>query len=250
MMRQGLAARTIAADGDPAASQRAPASAARRAAPWLAIGLAAYCVTLVITLPARFLFAADPRWAVAGTIWNGEAVVDGAYRLEWRWAPWRSLASLAFAADVRMTGTGTDLTGAATVSPGGTLLEGFAGSGGGGLLAAFGPRLPFACDAPLTITLRQLRIAGPRSEATGEILSDAGSCTAIGGGQPNPVPALVTRLLPLPDGTTRIETTPAKGSRVRFFEGQIAAGRLHLALTPAGAAALPFAQGLVIDEAM
>ncbi|QJU56360.1 hypothetical protein HL653_07615 [Sphingomonas sp. AP4-R1] len=250
-MRQGLAAETATAGGDPAASQRAPvAGAIRRAWPWLAIGLAAYLVALIVTVPARFILSGDPRWAVAGTLWNGEAVVDGAYRLEWHWAPWRSLASLAFAADVRMTGAGTDLAGAATVSPGGTLLEGFAGSGGGGLLSAFGPRLPFACDAALTITLRQLRIAGTRSEATGEIASDAGSCTAIGGGQPNPVPALITRLLPLPDGTTRIETTPAKGSRVRFFEGRIAAGRLHLALTPAGAAALPFAQGLVIDEAM
>jgi hypothetical protein len=221
----------------------------RRAWPWLAIGLAAYLVTLVITLPARFLLSGDPRWAVAGTIWNGEAVVDGAVRVQWRWAPWRSLASLAFATDVRMTGAGTDLAGSATIGLNSTLLEGFSGAGDGGLLSAFGPPLPFACDAALNITLNRLRSAGTRSEALGEIGSAPGTCTPLTGGQPNPVPALVTRLQPQSDGTTRIVTTRS-GQRVPLFEGRIAAGRFHLAPTPAGIAALPFVQGLVIDEAM
>ncbi|WP_303540192.1 hypothetical protein [Sphingomonas natans] len=222
----------------------------KHAWPWLAIGLAAYLLALIVTFPARFVLGADPRWIVTGTVWTGEAVVDGAYRVQWRWAPWRSLASLAFAADVRMTGNATDLAGSAMVSPGGTLLEGFAGSGDGGLLAAFGPALPFACDSPLQINLKRLRIAGPRSEAIGDIRSAAGSCTPLGGGQPNPVPALATRLLPLPDGTTRIETAPIGRERDHFFEGQIAGGRLHLTPTPAGIAALPFIRGLVIDESM
>jgi hypothetical protein len=221
----------------------------KRAWPWLAIGIAAYLVTLIVTFPARFVLSGDPRWAVAGTMWNGEAVVDGAYRVQWRWAPWRSLASLAFAADVRMTGSGTDLAGSAIVGPSSTLLDGFSGSGDGGLLSAFGPSLPFACTTTLSVNLKRLRIAGTRSEAMGEIGSEAGTCTSIGGGQPNLVPALVTRLLPMPDGTTSIVTTAA-GQRVRLFEGKIAAGRLRLAPTQAGIATLPFVQGLVIDEAM
>lgn len=246
-MRQRLAAGTEAAGADPAARQRAPL--ARRIGPWLAIGIAAYVVTLIVTLPARFLVSGDPHWAVAGTLWNGEAVVDGAYRLQWRWAPWRSLASLAFAADVRMTGNNTDLAGAATLSPNTTLLEGFSGTGDGGLLAAFGPTLPFACDATLRIDLKRLKIAGSRSEASGEIASEAGACTAIAGGRPNTLPALVTRLQPRADGTTSIVTTPA-GQRVPLFEGAIAAGRLHLAPTRAGTNTLPFVQGLVIEEPM
>lgn len=249
-MRQGLAAPKAEAGDDPAASQRAPFAMAKRAWPWLAIGIAAYLVTLIVTFPARFVLSGDPRWAVAGTIWNGQAVVDGAYRVPWRWAPWRSLASLAFAADVRMTGGGTDIAGSAAVSPGGTLLEGLAGSGDGGLIAAFAPNLPFTCAAALQINLRRLRIAGTHSEAMGEIGSEAGSCTAIGGGQPNPVPALVTRLQPQPDGTTRIVIAPATRQHDHLFEGAIAAGRLRLAPTPAGIARLPFVQGLVIDEAM
>jgi hypothetical protein len=248
-MRRAPAAERAAADADPAARQFAPIARARRAWPWLALGLAAYLVTLVITLPARFLLSGDPRWAVAGTIWNGEAVVDGAVRVQWRWAPWRSLASLAFAADVAVTGAGTDLAGSASVGPNSTLLEGFSGAGDGGLLSAFGPPLPFACDATLSINLKRLSIAGARSEAFGEIGSEPGTCTPLAGGQPNPVPALVTRLQPMPDGTTRIVTTRS-GQRVPLFEGQIAAGRFHLAPTQAGIATLPFVQGLVVDEAM
>jgi hypothetical protein len=246
-MQRGLAAGIAAADADPAARQRTPLARMRRAWPWLAIGIAAYLIALIVTVPARFVLPADPRWAVAGTVWSGEAVVDGAYRVQWRWAPWRSLASLAFAADIRLTGNGTDLAGAATFGPSGTLLDGLAGSGDGGLLAAFGPRLPFACESALQIQFRRLRIAGVRSEGAGEIASGAGTCTPLGGGQPAPLPALVTRLLPMPDGTTRIETTSA-GQRVRLLEGSIAAGRLHLAPTTAGLTQLPFLQGLAIDE--
>jgi len=221
-----------------------------RAWPWLAIGVAAYLVTLIITFPARFVLSPDPRWAVAGTVWNGEAVVDGAYRVQWRWAPWRSLANFAFAADVRMTGNATDLAGSATVSPGRTLLEGFSGSGDGGLLSTFGPRLPFACDAALQINLKRLIIAGTRSEAIGDIRSDAGACTSLSGGQPNAVPALAARLQPQPDATTRIDVAAAGRRRAHLFEGTIVAGRLRLAPTQAGIATLPFVQGLVIDEAL
>lgn len=249
-MQRGLAAEIAAADADPAARQRTPLRAVKQAWPWLAIGLAAYLVTLIVTFPARFVLSGNPRWAVAGTVWTGEAVVDGAYRVQWRWAPWRSLASLAFAADVRMTGSGTDLAGSAIVGPSSTLLEGFSGTGDGGLLSAFGPALPFACETTLRINLKRLKIAGLRSEAIGEIGSEAGACTPIGGGQPNAVPALASRLFAMPDGTTRIETAPAGRQRDHFFEGQIAGGRLHLAPTPAGIAALPLVQGLVIDEAM
>lgn len=249
-MQKGLTAGIAAAGADPSARQRTPLTRLRAAWPWAAIGIAAYLVTLIVTFPARFVVSAGPRWAVAGKVWDGEAVVDGAYRVQWRWAPLRSLANLAFAADVRVTGTGTDLAGSATLGPNSMLLEGLAGTGDAGLLAALGPRLPFACEAPLQINLKRLFVAGTRSDAAGDMRSAAGTCTPLGGGQAHALPALAIRIMPMPGGATRVDVADIARPRIPLFEGGIAAGRLRLALTPAGATTLPFAQGLVIDEAM
>lgn len=214
-----------------------------------AIGGAAFLLAAVAELPARFVVSPGPRWAVAGTAWNGEAVIDGAYRLQWRWAPWRSLANLAFAADIRLDGSAADIAGAATKVRGGYLFEGLSGRGDGTLLNALAT-LPFACDAPLEIDMPRLLIAGARSAAVGEIRAEPGTCRSITAPAGVMLPALLARASRGPSGDTTFAVAPAGQGRLRLIEGGIAGGRLHLALTPAGRAALPFAQGLAMDEAL
>ncbi len=125
-MRQGPIA---IAGADPDSSQSYPLEERLRWRRFAALGLAAYIVALVATLPARFAVDWGPGWQVAGTIWHGEAVRDGAYRLSWRWAPLRSLAALAFAADVRFEGGGIDIAGSVTARGGQLRFDGPSGRG-------------------------------------------------------------------------------------------------------------------------
>lgn len=249
-MRQGLTAEIEAADADPAARQRTPLPRFRRALPWLAVGTAAYLVTLIATFPARFVVDLGPRWVVSGTVWTGEAVVDGAYRVEWRWAPWRSLAAFAFAADVRVTGSGTDLAGSATEAPGRLVIEGLTGQGDGGLLAALGPHLPFVCDTSLQVAIDRMILSPTRSEARGRIGSERGSCTPVGGGTASPLPPLMTTLQPISDTVSAITVAEPGRDRVHLFEGQIGGGRIRLTPTRTGVATLPFARAVNVDEAL
>lgn len=251
-MPQGLGAELAGADADPSARQILPVGETRRRrrAPFVAIGAAAFLVALIAELPARFVVSPGSRWAVAGTVWNGEAVLDGAYRLQWRWAPWRSLASLAFAADIRLDGGGTDIAGSATRVGGGYLFEGLSGRGDGGLLGTLATALPVACDAPLQIDMPRLLVAGARSSAAGEIRMEPGVCRGIAAPAGVAIPALLASATRSPDGGTILTVTPAGQGRLRLMEGGIAGGRLRLALTRAGVVALPFARGLAIDEAL
>ena len=123
-MQRGLTAEIAAADADPSASQDSPVRRRGRIGWLIGAGLVGYVGALIATLPASLVFNPGTRWAVAGTMWNGEAVRDGAYRVEWRWAPWRSLANLGFAANWRMGGSGADIAGSAVRTSGRLLLEG------------------------------------------------------------------------------------------------------------------------------
>ncbi|NIJ07744.1 hypothetical protein FHS31_001354 [Sphingomonas vulcanisoli] len=248
-MPRGLSAELTAAAADPAASQRAPI-VTRRSAVFIAIGVLAYLVALIASWPARFALTPSPRFAVAGTVWSGEAVIDGAYRIQWRWAPWRSLASFAYAADVRLTGTGTDIAGSATRISGGYAFEGLAGRGDGALLAALAPSLPFACDTTLQIDLPKLRIAGAASAAVGSIRADGGSCAAKGSAETSPLPPLRISALAEPGNATRITAAPLGQARRQMIEGGIASGRLTLTPTHVGIALLPLLATVRIDSAL
>ena len=246
-MPRGLTGAIAAADADPHASEPLLRSR-RRTLGYSAIGLVAYVVALIASWPARFLIDADPGWAVAGTIWHGEAVLDGAYRVEWRWAPFRSLANLGFAADWRMTGSGTDLAGSAIAWPNSLLLEGVSGQSDAALLAALDHDLPFACNATLTVDLPRIMLDAAKSSIEGEVRSDPGSCAARGSEGSAPVPALVMRATRDRAGVTSATLAPLAQPRLRLAEGSLAGGRLSLAPTRTGAAMLPFLRNWRIDR--
>jgi len=189
-----------------------------------------------------------PRWAVSGTIWHGEAVLDGAYRVEWRWALFRSLANLGFATDWRMTGSGADVAGSAISSPGRLILEGVSGRADTALLAALTGDLPFACDVGLTIEVPRLAVAGRKSSLEGQVQSDAGHCIAPGGGTDMPVPALIMRAARDQAGNTAATVAPLAQPRIRLVEGGMAGGRLTVGPTRTGVGLLPFLRNWRIDR--
>lgn len=189
-----------------------------------------------------------PRWQMAGTLWSGEAVLDGAYRLSWRWAPLRSLAALAFAADVRLDGSGTDIAGSVMARGRRLRFDGLSGRSDGALLAALDPALAFRCEVGLEIDLPRLIIDGPYSSAAGEVRAGSGRCAAPGAATSALVPPLVAAIRTGPDDMTFGQLAPVGQGRLHLAEGSIADGRLTVSLTPAGRAALPFMGDFRIDQ--
>lgn len=214
------------------------------------MGLIAYLIALVAGWPARFALSTNPRLAVAGTIWSGEAVLDGAYRIEWRWAPWRSLASLAYAADVRLSGNGTDIAGSATKVSGGYLFEGLSGRGDGALIAALVPTMPFTCETGLQIALPLLRLSGASSAAVGDVRADGGTCTAKGATDASPLPPLTFHAMRAPSDGTAFDAAPLGQARRSIIAGGIAGGRLTLTPTHDGIALLPLLATLRVDSVL
>ena len=88
-------ASAIPADSFPTPDGPTPdarAVARRRLIVFVCVGIAAYAVALIATLPASVVFPNHPwRSGVAGTVWNGEVGVAGGTAVSWHWAPLRSL---------------------------------------------------------------------------------------------------------------------------------------------------------------
>jgi hypothetical protein len=249
-MQQGLTAEIAGADADPLALQDTPFVVSRsrgRTIIFAAVGTVAYLAALLANIPARFVIDPGERWTVGGTVWNGEAVLGGSQRIEWQWSPMRTLASFAFAADWRMSGGATDLAGTAALSRGKVVLEGVSGQADGALLAAIAPRMPFVCDTRMQVDIPLLTIGGNDSRAIGEIRSEAGRCTSRGlASVPVALPPLVATMRNT-GGATEGWIAPA-GVRTKLVTGTMSRrGRVSVAVSPAGGALLPFAQGLRYD---
>jgi hypothetical protein len=238
--------RTGSAPNPPAAASAVDSSwfrsLVRRPGALLAVGILAYVAGLVVTLPARLIVQhgegtniAD----VAGSLWAGEAALTSGEVVAWRWAPLRSLAGLGYAADVRLTSDRTALSGTALLRPGSVTLANVAGTAGGALLNALFPRLPFTCDLAMQVAVRRLTIGSGDQHAEGRILGDSGRCAPVSApSATTPLPPLV--LESVADGQLRL----AKQGQRRVALADVRLGRddaLSIAVTPAGAAAFPFA---------
>lgn len=215
----------------------------RRLIRFAGFGIAAYVAALVATMPASVVFKNRPwRTGVEGTIWHGAVGVAGGSTLSWDWAPLRSLTSLGFAADWRMTGGETDLGGRALGKPGGrTVLDTISGAADASLLSALEPKLPFQCELVMQLEVPRIAVGGGARAAEGIATGAPGTCAASGGApMPMPVPAL--RLSAEHVGqVTRILLTPAAQRRRTLIDAALAEdGTLDVTLTPAGAAVLPF----------
>lgn len=215
--------------------------ARRRSIRFAALGIASFAVAIVATLPAS-LIAGNTDWrsGVGGTVWNGEVGIAGGSRLEWHFAPLRSLTSLGFAVDWTATGADTDLGGQALVRSGGIRLDRVSGSADASLLAALQPNLPFSCDSTWQVDLPVLSTMAGSAMADGRIAIDPGSCVTKPGNVATPTPAMLITAEHI--GTqTRVRLVPANQRRKTLMDATINEdGTLRFALTGDGAATLPF----------
>ncbi|WP_448657681.1 type II secretion system protein N [Sphingomonas sp. CJ99] len=180
------------------------------------------------------------RTGIAGTIWNGEVGIAGGSRVEWDWAPLRSLTSLGFAADWRASGTDTDLGGRMLARPGGWALDQVSGAAAYSLFGAAFGALPFQCDLVMRVDLDRLA-TGSQEMASGRIVTEPGQCWAKGTpGAPVAVPALRITAEKVGDQSL-IRVVPQAQQRRTLIDARLSeTGRLSITLTPDGAADLPF----------
>ncbi|MES2338852.1 MAG: hypothetical protein V4537_12220 [Pseudomonadota bacterium] len=196
---------------------------------------------MIATLPAGAVVERAPwRTGVGGTIWNGEAGLAGGSKLEWHWAPLRSLVNLAFAVDWTATGDATNLGGRALIGPSSTTIDAMSGSADGTLLQAIQPDLPFVCDLAMQLDFPTAKLGGSGQMLDGQMLTEPGSCRPRVGGVPTAVPALILTAQHI--GTqSRVTLAPATQRRRTLMTIVLAEdGTVDLTLTPEGAAALPF----------
>lgn len=226
----------------PHASDIADAAARRRLIAFSLFGIAAYVAFLIATMPASVLVSRGPwRTGAGGTVWNGEVGLAGGSKLEWEWAPLRSLVNLAFAADWRVTGGGNTLGGRVLVGPSTTTVDSMTGTADAGLLQAIQPDLPFTCELGMQADFPRVRIGGTAQMIAGNLTTDAGQCTAKGASAtPIAVPPLVLIAEHL-GAESRLRLVPATQRRRTLMTIVLTeAGAVTVGMTAEGAAALPF----------
>jgi hypothetical protein len=210
------------------------------------IGIGAYLLTLLVTLPASVVLKNRPwRSGIAGTVWNGEVGVAGGAKAEWHMAPLRSLTSLAYAADWKASGPDTDLGGQLIAHPGGRMvLDHVSGSADAGLLRTVLPDLPFTCETVMQVEMKRIALGGGARMLDGNIATDPGNCqakgTGVGAGAAVAVPALFINAEHLGDRTT-ITIAPFNQRRKLLMTMVLAEdGGTDISMTPDGATVLPF----------
>jgi hypothetical protein len=206
--------------------------AARRAA---AVGLGAYAVALLVTMPAAMLVE-----GAGGTIWSGSAPLPAGHRLDWHWLPLKSLTGLGFGLAWHVTGGDSDLAGEAVARPGLVRVEPANGALDAALPFAYGEALPFRCQFVGRLDLARAEIADMTGWGEGTMRTAAGHCR-VEGGNDRPVPPMVLRLSRVPEGGSGLMLMTQDGSRALLTGAVTVEGTLRYSLTPLGAQLLPFA---------
>lgn len=227
------------ADSFPTPDTRALAR--RRLIAFVGIGIAAYVLGLIATLPASLAFPNRPwRSGVAGTLWNGEVGIAGGTAVKWHWAPLRSITSLGFAVDWHATGPDTDLGGRALAGWGSVTIDKASGSANARLLDVLGANLPFTCDFTEQVEMEKMVIGGSGQMLQGQVVSDPGTCRPRGAGAASAVPAMVLTAQKI-GGETRIKVAPARQRMKVLVHAMLPeSGPLEISVTPEGATMLPF----------
>lgn len=216
--------------------------ARRRLIVFVVLGIASYVLAMLVTMPASVVLKNRPwRTGVAGTVWNGEVGVAGGAKFEWRMAPLRSLASLAYAADWKASGPNTDMGGQLIAHLGGRMvLDHVSGAADASLLRALLPKLPFTCDLTMQVAMDRIAIGGGARSLEGRIATDPGACRPKTAGAASAVPALLVTAEQIGARTT-IRVAPLT-QRLKTLLTAILSedGTIDVTMTPDGAAVLPF----------
>ena len=255
-MAQPTEAPPIPEDREPAAGpfpyQIAPPAEVRRRriTLFVALGLAVYLITLLATLPARYLVqrADEPGiWlAVSGTVWNGEAALAHGHAVRWTWRPLASLASLSFATDLRVTGPDTAVEGMAQWRWSGMVLDDLEGHASASLLSALAPSLPFVCDFPMRMSIDRIAFGGQKPGASGRIRTSPGSCTSRAGlvTAASPVPALTAEAASNVGGSAGWVAPQGNRSNKLITFAVTPNGETAVTVDPAASAVIPGAEAI------
>ena len=222
-----------------------PAAVRLRRTLWLLLlGLAAYALALIASLPARLILG-DPSesavWrAVGGTVWSGEAAMAEGHGVRWTWAPGASLLDLAFAVDWEITGPDTAVEGRASWRPSGLNLSRIEGQASGALLSALAPKLPFRCDFLMRVRIDALAARGQRKGADGRIESSRGNCALRDAPTiATPIPPLVAVSAINVGGSSGWVVPQGEPSSRLITATMTPNGMVSVRLLPAGLALLP-----------
>lgn len=219
-MQAGMTANIAAADVDPMARQDTPVvphRKRRRTVIFIVTGVITYLIGMIALIPAATALDEDDQLSVGGTIWNGQAVLNSAIRVEWDFDLLSSLTKLAFTAQWHLTGTGSDLFGTATKSGDQVQLGDVSGQADGALLDAVFPNFPLSCRFNADVQLAYLNLGGEGQGGAGKLRTGPVNCNAKDlAAFPVDFPEMEASMAPTNSGTTGALIT--KGQRQRLVE--------------------------------
>lgn len=214
----------------------------------LLLGLTAFAVSLVRYMPVRFvahqagLSDAGPMAVsrLSGTVWKGRMQIDGGHAVTWQARTGASLRAAGFAADWKVTGPGTDLSGDLVLWPGAVDLGPLSGVASWPLIAAVLPGLPIACAGQARFAAVNLQLDGADRSGSGTVTAPAGECARLDGqGRAVPTPALHAQITTGPDAV-QVLVTPQDGARVPLATVRLTnEDRLVITIHRDGAALVP-----------
>ena len=212
------------------------------------LAIAAFAVSLVVYMPARFAAQQAGLGAMAdrvsGTLWTGAAQLDGAHRVAWETSALESLRRMTVVVNWRLTGPGTDLAGRVAVPlpprANRAELDKVDGTVSWPLVDAVLPGLQIRCDTQATITGLRVSLTPGMRTGEGSLAAPAGSCARTDGAvAPVPTPALAVILASDADGLVGV-LTQAGQPEVPLATGRLSNDdRIIVTVHAAGAAMVP-----------
>lgn len=214
----------------------------------LLLGLAAFAVSLVFYMPARFL-AQQMNLPVqldrvSGTVWNGSAELGEAQSVTWEASGLASLRQMAMVVNWRITGPGTDLAGRIAVPlpirADRANLDAVRGGVAWPLVEAALPGMPIRCDASAKVEGLRVTLEPQSRSGEGTITVAPGVCKRIDGAVPPvPTPALGAILTTDPDGLVAVVTQTAAPRTPLATARLTNSDRIIVTIHAAGAAMVP-----------
>ncbi|WP_187394063.1 type II secretion system protein N [Oceaniovalibus sp. ACAM 378] len=196
--------------------------------------------TVLLTAPASVIARmgqVPPQvLGLSGTLWSGQARLDGGLSLAWQ-GNWRSIpARLRLESGLSVTGPGTLLTGTAFAGFGQTGLRDLSGRAGAEVLALLPGAAP--CNGQAVVDVTQASWSRDGVIGLGRIRIGESRCQPVGG-RAFQAPALNLDLTTEPPEAVATLTTDDASRTVMATARLTSRGRIRLRIEPAGARIVP-----------
>lgn len=178
---------------------------------------------------------------LSGTVWQGDLRINADHDLGWKFDVGASLFHLGAVFDLRLTGSGTDLSGRASMN--GTAFGSvgpLSGTAAWPLVAAVLPNLPIRCDVSVELQDLTLSATDGNRAGDGTASTAGGQCSRTDDSvDPVPVPALTARIATVPDGVRAMLTRTDAPDTVLAVARLTNDNRIIVTVRPEGAAMIP-----------